>query len=177
MPTPTPAATPSAIAPTPEPTPLPAAAKPLPVAPTTQAPAAGTVSAPRADAPPAGPAAAATQAPAGTRPTEPGPAVPGSGAPDAGARLGHDVPTPPSLPASAPRLNLELARPRGGEISSFGAKGVLQLMPRPPETKSKLGADIQNAAKPDCRTAYSAMGVAAVAPLAVDAVRDKGCRW
>ncbi|MDO9286212.1 MAG: hypothetical protein Q7U26_15050, partial [Aquabacterium sp.] len=100
-----------------------------------------------------------------------------AGAPDAGARVGHDVATAPSLPASAPRLNLDLVRPRGGMISSQGSRGLLQMVPHPPEAKTKLAEDIEKAAKADCRKAYGAMGLLAVVPLAVDAVRDKGCRW
>ncbi|MBL0150085.1 MAG: hypothetical protein IPP87_15820 [Ideonella sp.] len=102
---------------------------------------------------------------------------PGLGTPEAGARLGHDVATAPTLPASAPRLNLDLPRARGGEISSRGSMGLLQLLPRPPETKSKLTEGIEKAAKPDCRNAYAGLGLLAVLPLAVDAVRDKGCKW
>ena len=125
---------------------------------------------------------------------EPGPPEPGrgrwplgptprspaaSGAPDAGVRLGQDVATPASLPASAARLNLELVRPRGGAISAQGDSGLLQMLSHPPEAKSKLAEDIEKAAKADCRKAYSGMGCGlwAVVPRAVDAVRDKGCRW
>jgi hypothetical protein len=79
------------------------------------------------------------------------------------------------VPASAPKLNLQL--PRGGELSSQGSRGVFQLMPRPPETKSKLGEEMQNAAKADCRKAYSELGLLAAAPLAADAIKGKGCRW
>ena len=35
----------------------------------------------------------------------------------------------------------------------------------------------QNIGKADCRKAYADMGVAAAAPLLLDALRDKGCRW
>lgn len=100
-----------------------------------------------------------------------------AGAPDAGARVGHDVATAPSLPASAPRLNLDLVRPRGGLVSPGGSRGLLPVLPHPPEQPSKLARDIEKAAKPDCREAYSGMGVLAVLPLAADALRDKGCRW
>jgi hypothetical protein len=100
-----------------------------------------------------------------------------SGARDAGARLGQDLATPPSLPASAPRLNLDLVRPRGGVISAQGSRGLLPMLPHPPEDNSKLAADIAKAAKADCRNAYSSLGLAAVVPLAFDALREKGCRW
>ena len=104
------------------------------------------------------------------------------GTPDAGSRLGHDVATPPSASASAPQaplqLNLSLPpRPRGGELSGRGSRGVLELLPTPPERKSKLSQDIENAAKQDCRKAYAEGGLLAAVPLAVNALRDKGCRW
>jgi hypothetical protein len=102
--------------------------------------------------------------------------VPG-GAPDAGARVGHDVATAPSLPASAARLNLDLVRPRGGMVSPLGARGLLPVVPHPPESPSKLARDIEKAGQPDCRKAYGGLGVLAVVPLVADAVRDKGCRW
>jgi hypothetical protein len=104
-------------------------------------------------------------------------ARPGEGSPDAGTRLGHDLASAPSTPASAPRLNLELPRPRGGEISSRGSMGVLSLLPRPPETKSKLTEGIEKAAKPDCKDAYAGLGLLAAVPLAADALRGKGCKW
>jgi hypothetical protein len=104
-------------------------------------------------------------------------ARPAPGSPEAGPRLGHDQATPPSQAASAPRLNLDIARPRGGELSNQSSRGALQLMPRLPEVKSKLAQDIEKAAKPDCRTAYAGAGLLAAVPLAADALRDKGCKW
>jgi hypothetical protein len=62
-------------------------------------------------------------------------------------------------------------------MASTGQRGVLSLLPPPPERKSKLGDDIDKAGKPDCRTAYAQNGLLAVIPLAVDAARDKGCKW
>lgn len=50
-------------------------------------------------------------------------------------------------------------------------------MPHPPETKSKLTESIEKAARQDCRQAHANMGLAAVVPLVIDAVRDKGCKW
>ena len=100
-------------------------------------------------------------------------------APDAGAQVGHDVATPPAAAASAPpRLNLQLSRPRGGELSRSGSTGVLPLLPRPPERDDKLAREIEKAGKADCRSAYAGLGPLAVIPLALDAVRkDGGCKW
>jgi hypothetical protein len=55
--------------------------------------------------------------------------------------------------------------------------GVLPLLPAPPERKSKLGENMEKAGRQDCRTAHANAGVLAVAPLAADALSDKGCRW
>jgi hypothetical protein len=113
-------------------------------------------------------------------PPKPGPMLPspGQGAADAGSRVGTDVATLPSTPASAPkRLNLELPRMRGGELSRHSTTGLLPALPRPPEVPDKLGSAIEKAAKEDCRKAYAAAGLLAVVPLAVDAVREGGCKW
>ena len=87
--------------------------------------------------------------------------------------------TPPAAAASAPpRLNLQLSRPRGGELSRSGSTGVLPLLPRPPERDDKLAREIEKAGKADCRSAYAGLGPLAVIPLALDAVRkDGGCKW
>lgn len=105
------------------------------------------------------------------------PPRPALGAPDAGATVGHDVATPPTAAASQPRLNLDLVRPRGGEISPLGSRGIVNMLPVPPELKSKLGEDILKSARPDCRTAYAGAGLAGAAPLLADALRKDGCRW
>ncbi|MDC6171409.1 hypothetical protein PO768_28780, partial [Paucibacter sp. XJ19-41] len=132
----------------------PPAAQPVTVAPSTPDPGSRTSPAPSATA-----------------------AVPPAGSPDAGARQGHDVATPASTPPNAPRLNLNLPLTRGGEVSSRGSRGVLPLVPHPPELKSKLSESIEKAAKSDCRQAYQEMGLLAALPLAADAARNKGCRW
>ena len=183
--------------------PLPAVAVAVAVAPAVPVAAAAVSTAPVAAAPaPAAPVAAGAAQPsilrdavpastgnagasrppgavtnANDNPAQTGGSLLTGGAPDSGARLGHDVASLPSAASSAPRLNLELSRPHGGELSAQGSRGVLQLLARPPETRSKLEKDIAKAAKPDCKQAYAGMGLLAVLPLAVDAVRDKGCRW
>jgi len=104
--------------------------------------------------------------------------TPGSAGPDAGSRVGHDVATPAAAAASQPpRLNLELARPRGGELSRFATSGALPVLPRPPEVDDKLARDIEKAGKADCRKAYAGAGVLAVVPLVADAVKGSGCKW
>ncbi len=102
----------------------------------------------------------------------------GTAAPDAGTRVGQDVATPAAAASAPPRLNLQLARPRGGELSRYDTRGALPVLPRPPERDEKLAREIEKAGKADCRQAYSGMGPLAVIPLAVDALRkDGGCKW
>jgi hypothetical protein len=110
-------------------------------------------------------------------PGAPLPAV-GSAAPDAGTRVGQDVATPAAAASAPPRLNLQLARPRGAELSRYDTRGALPVLPRPPERDEKLAREIEKAGKADCRKAYGGMGPLAVIPLAVDALRKEGgCKW
>ena len=98
------------------------------------------------------------------------------GTPEAGPRLGHDAATPPPQPPSAPRADGSFPA-RGPDTLRPGSSSVLNLLPPPPEKKSKLATEIEKAAKPDCRQAYAGMGLLAAVPLAADAVRGKGCKW
>ena len=106
--------------------------------------------------------------------------------PDAGASAGHDLAAAPSLPASSPRLTLDLTPRRGGASSAQGSRGLSPLLPlsplspllpHPAETRPKLAEGIEKAAKPDCRQAYAGMGLLGAGALVLDTLRDKGCRW
>lgn len=100
-----------------------------------------------------------------------------AGSPDAGSRLGADQALPPSAAASAPRAPLNLSLPRSGAIAARRGPGLVDLLPQPPERKSKLERSIEEAANPDCRKAYANTGLLAALPLALDAARGKGCKW
>lgn len=155
-----------ALVPTPAAPLAPPAPVALPSVPDTRVPTLGAAVA-------APPTAAATAAPA-----EPSPAT-ARAAPapdDTGPRLGADVAVPATAASAPKRLNLELGRLRGGELSRHGSAGVLPVLPRPPET-DKLASEIEKAARADCTKAYAGAGILAVVPLAVDAVRGKGCKW
>ncbi|MFM2406445.1 MAG: hypothetical protein RL223_4325 [Pseudomonadota bacterium] len=81
------------------------------------------------------------------------------------------------MPASAARLDLELRRGRGGELSRTPSSGgALAVLPRPPEL-TKLARELEMNRRADCRKAYAEGGLAAAAPLAVDALRGDGCKW
>lgn len=99
-----------------------------------------------------------------------------AGSPDAGPRLGPDLPSPPTAAASAPRAPLNLSLPRG-DMTARRSPGLVELLPAPPERKSKLEQAVEDATNKDCRKAYGGAGLLAVVPLAVDAVRGKGCKW
>lgn len=81
---------------------------------------------------------------------------------------------------TAPRLDLDALRKRAGQIAreGFGQRAILPFpMPPVPERKSKLEAAIENARKPDCRTAYQALGLAAIVPLLANEIGEGNCRW
>jgi hypothetical protein len=88
--------------------------------------------------------------------------------------------SPASEPGSAPRIDLEAARRRAREIASEGS-GPRRLLPFPmppkEERKSKEAIAIEKALKPDCRTAYAELGLAAIVPLLGSAIGEGGCKW
>ena len=144
--------------------------------------------APRAErptSPAAAPAAAPTKQPAPR--TEPSPAEPlprlrlGGPQPDEDIfKPRRDVVTPPTEPGGAPHIDREASRQRAREIAARGleSRGVFTLpIPPPPERESKEARAIDKATKPDCRTAYSGLGLLAVPVLVANAITDSGCKW
>lgn len=129
-----------------------------------------------ATAEPAAPAAVAAPVAAAV-PAAPAAPVARVAPPDSGTRLGHDVATPAAAASAPPRLDLELRRPRGGTLSRWDTRGVLPVLPRPPETDEALGQAIGKAARSDCRRAHAQAGLAGAAPLVADTLRDAGCKW
>ncbi len=95
-------------------------------------------------------------------------------------RSRRDAPMGPAdAGAAPPGITGEAMRKRVREIASegSGSRGVLNLVPPPPERKDKLAEDIAKAAKPDCRTAYGGLGLLAVVPLVASSVGNGGCNW
>ena len=143
----------------PVPTPAPAIAEPPPV------PAVRSESAPAARAPV--PPAAREAAPAESeRPSlfkSPAPS------PDAG-----------SFDPTRPRIDLDAVRQRAGELGRQGT-GNRALLPFPmppvPAKKNKMEAAIEGARKPDCRTAYQQLGLAAIVPLIANEFGEGTCKW
>jgi hypothetical protein len=137
----------------------------------------------RTDAPtPVAPAsrdATGTPPPGRATPAQGGDAAtarPGPAAPSRDGAVGLDGGPVPAAPSASAPLNLQLPRP-GLAAGQPGSRGILPVLPPPPTARNKLADDIQKSAKPDCRTAYSGLGLLAVVPLARDAVKDNGCQW
>jgi hypothetical protein len=58
--------------------------------------------------------------------------------------------------------------------------GLIELLPQPPELarkKTKLEKSLEEATRADCRDSHRDAGLLAALPIAVDSVRDKGCKW
>jgi hypothetical protein len=92
----------------------------------------------------------------------------------------RDVVPPASESGGIPRIDLDAVRRRAREIASEGS-GPRRLLPFPalPQDghKSKEAIAIEKALKPDCRTAYAELGLAAIVPLLGSAIGEGGCKW
>ena len=78
-------------------------------------------------------------------------------------------------------IDLDAVRRRAREISS-GGSGPRTVFPFPVAPQQKPKSKEQQAfdkalKKNDCRDAYADMGLAALVPLVLDAVREGGCKW
>jgi hypothetical protein len=81
---------------------------------------------------------------------------------------------------TAPTLDADSLRARAGRIAREGS-GQSALLPFPmppvPEKKSQVETALENARKPDCRTAYQGLGLLAVVPLVANEFGEGNCRW
>jgi hypothetical protein len=131
----------------------------------------------------------------------PAPAMPATPAPDARDRepaRGPDFRAPPGdttrpgasrrpgdpkssdYDPTAPSLDLDAIRKRAGALAREGSgqRAVLPFaMPPVPDKKSKMEQAIENARKPDCRTAYQGMGLLAAVPLIANEFGEGNCTW
>ena len=84
----------------------------------------------------------------------------------------------PGLPPP-PAIDLDAVRRRARELSGGGPRTVFPFPTAPqPKPKSKVEQAFDKALKKnDCREAYADLGLAAVVPLVLDAVREGGCKW
>lgn len=96
-------------------------------------------------------------------------------APAAAAPAGADAGTGDS----APHLDMKAARATARLIDKHRKDGlVAHPKPDPPlQRDERLERAIERARRPDCKSAYSGLGLLAVIPLAKDAVTGTGCKW
>lgn len=75
---------------------------------------------------------------------------------------------------------MDAIRRRAAQLGREGT-GQRALLPFPmppvPEKKSKMEQAIENARKPDCRTAYQGMGLLAAIPLVANEFGEGNCTW
>lgn len=78
-----------------------------------------------------------------------------------------------------PGFDMDEARKTARLIAKHRKDGLVALpRPEPPlERDDRLGRAIERARRPDCKSAYSGLGLLAVIPLAKDAVTGSGCKW
>jgi hypothetical protein len=130
------------------------------------------------------PAAPALREPLAPSAAPPGPAEASSpfrSAPPAqGARGSAPNDYDPTRPQQAPSLDLDAMRSRAGQLAREGTGNRAMLafpMPPVPKEKGKLEKALDKAWKPDCKTAYSSLGLAAVVPLIANEFGEGNCRW
>lgn len=139
---------------------------PAPLAPEAAKPKAETPPAPPPDAPASREELFAPRTPARPAPPLPPPAE----------RRAADGDYDPTKPA----IDLDAARKRAAQMAreGTGQRALLPFpMPAPPPRKSKTEEALENARKPDCRTAYKDMGLLAVVPLVANEFGEGNCRW
>ena len=92
----------------------------------------------------------------------------------------RDAVTPPAESGNGPHLDLDEAKKRAARAvvrEGAGSRGLLPIIPPPPERESREARALEKAIKPDCRDAYANMGLLAAVPLVASAIGDRGCRW
>jgi hypothetical protein len=108
----------------------------------------------------------------------PGPAPGVPGAPSE-FRKRPDEPSSDYDPFSSKNLDLDAMKRRAAQLARGSGNTALLPFPMPavPAKKSKMEEAIENARKPDCRTAYADMGLLAVVPLVANEFGEGTCRW
>jgi len=81
--------------------------------------------------------------------------------------------------AGPPGFDMNEARKTARLIAKHRKDGLVALPKAEPplERDDRLGRAIERARRPDCKSAYSGLGLLAVIPLAKDAVTGSGCKW
>lgn len=85
-----------------------------------------------------------------------------------------------SYDPTAPGLDPEALRRRAATLAREGSgqRAILPFpMPPVPEKKNRIEDILDKARKPDCRTAYQQLGLAAIVPLLANEIGEGTCRW
>lgn len=89
--------------------------------------------------------------------------------------------TPDAGTDAAPTVDIAAARQAARRIAHEESSNMVVLPKRKPVVDPNADRQvidpIENARRSDCKTAYAGMGLLAVIPLVVDAVRQSGCKW
>lgn len=89
--------------------------------------------------------------------------------------------TPDAGTDAAPTVDIAAARQAARRIAHEEGSNMVVLPRRKPVVDPNADRQvidpIENARRSDCKTAYAGMGLLAVIPLVVDAVRQSGCKW
>jgi hypothetical protein len=107
----------------------------------------------------------------------PGPSAPGT--PSEFRKRGEE-PSSDYDPFAGPKeLDIDAMKRRASQLARGSGNSALLPFPMPPvpPKKSKMEQAIENARKPDCRTAYADLGLAAVVPLVANEFGEGNCRW
>lgn len=139
-------------------------------------PAAAAEPPPTAAVRPAAPRAAARRpaAPIQLHPAEPASEV--AAAPDEAPAQSDLVPPAPQGQA----IDVEALRSAARDYERTREKSPIEkhrAQLREEQRRDVAAEAIAKSARGDCRNAYSGLGLLALIPLAVDAVRDGGCKW
>ena len=108
------------------------------------------------------------------------PSLPSPTAPGAPAFRSREQDPSSGYDPTAPALDLDAMRKRAAAMAREGSgnRAILPFpMPAPPERKTREQIAIEKARKPDCRTAYQSLGLAAVVPLIANEFGEGSCRW
>jgi len=102
-----------------------------------------------------------------------------SGAVDAAPAAAESAAADAGTGESAPHLDMKAARATARLIDKHRKDGlVAHPKPDPPlQRDDRLERAIERARRPDCKSAYSGLGLLALIPLAKDAVTGTGCKW
>ncbi|STQ91614.1 hypothetical protein [Iodobacter fluviatilis] len=79
--------------------------------------------------------------------------------------------------AISPSARLDLSIPKENSSAVRTQSIIPGLKPQAETPRSELAKSLDKANRPDCKKAYSGLGLLAVVPLVADAVSDSGCQW